>query len=99
MHTIATNPPTASTHLSTASGLVSATVASAADVQRALSGETFVFACVIGDVALSTEADPSAVDADAFAELQGTAATPCFLRDYSLSDAAIKYSVTVETRV
>ena len=57
--------------------LASATGASAADVQRALSGKTFVFACVIGDVALSTEADPSAVDADAFAELRGTLVRPC----------------------
>ena len=53
--------------------LVAATGAAAVEVQRALSGETFVFACVIGDVALSTEADPSVVDADAFDELRGTA--------------------------
>ena len=79
--------------------LVSATGASAVDVKRALSGETFVFACVIGDVALSTEADPSAVDADAFAELQGTVVTPCFYREYHLLGGAIKCNVTISDRV
>ena len=64
--------------------LVAATRASVAEVQRALSSEIFVFECVIGDVALSMEANPSAVDADAFRELQGTVVTSCFLCEYSL---------------